>query len=153
MLFIYDKQGINIVHASSPKNQVKNLLTLKDSNGVFIIKELIRAGQSGGGFLKYVYAKPGVTGPQPKLSYSAPIKGGDWYIGTAFYIDDIERLTQIYSDKVIAQMHSQLRSAFFSAIILSALTIFIMLFVAQKISQPINAMLETLNDIADGEGG
>lgn len=150
--FIYDKKGINIVHASAPKNQGKDLSSLKDPNGIFIIDALIKAGQAGGDFVYYVYKKPGATEPQPKLSYSAPIKGADWFIGTGVYIDDIEHSTQIYSEEVFEKMYSQLRSAFVSALVLAILTILIMLFVAQKISQPINAMLETLNDIADGEG-
>ena len=150
--FIYDKQGVAVVHASSPKNHGKNLLSLRDPNGVMIIQELIKAGQSGGDFFAYVYAKPGSASPQPKLSYAAPIKGVDWYIGTGVYIDDIENSTQQYSEKVWEQMNSQFRTAALSAILLALITITIMIFVAQKLSQPINAMVETLNDIADGEG-
>lgn len=151
-LFIYDQQGIMILNAASPQNNGKNMLSLKDPNGVMIIQEIIKAGKAGGDFFKYVYAKPGSPTPQPKLSYAAPIQGTDWYLGTGVYIDDIENLTQQYSEKAWLQMNSQFRAAALSALILALITIAIMIFVAQKIARPINAMVATLNDIADGEG-
>lgn len=150
--FIYDSKGNNIVHAASEKVQGKNLIDLTDPNGVKIIQQLIKAGQSGGGFFEYVYSKPGVATPQPKLSYAAPIQGTDWFIGTGVYIDDIDRATAKYSDSAWSQMRLQIQSAVISAVVLIVLTIMLMLWVAQRVAQPINAMLGTLNDIADGEG-
>lgn len=151
-LFIYDQQGIMILNAAATENHGKNMLSLKDPNGVMIIQEIIKAGRSGGGFFEYVYAKPGSPTPQPKLSYAAPIQGATWALGTGVYIDDIEKLTQQYSEKAWQQMNAQFRAAALSAFILALITIVIMIFIAQKIARPINAMVATLNDIADGEG-
>ncbi|MFT6987103.1 MAG: methyl-accepting chemotaxis protein [Psychromonas sp.] len=151
-LFIYDQQGIMILNAAAPQNHGKNLFSLKDPNGVMIIQEVIKAGRAGGGFFEYIYAKPGSPTPQPKLSYAAPIQGSEWSLGTGVYIDDIEKSTQQYSEKAWLQRNAQFSSAALSAIILALITIAIMIFIAQKIAQPINVMVATLNDIADGEG-
>ncbi|PKH09041.1 methyl-accepting chemotaxis protein [Moritella sp. Urea-trap-13] len=150
--FIYDNEGYNIVHSTSESEQGKNRLALQDPNGVKIIQELIKAGQSGGDFFNYVYAKPGSASPQPKLSYAAPVEGTNWFIGTGVYIDDIERATTAYSDSAWRQMRVQIQSVITSSAILALLTIVIMLWVARRVSQPINVMVDTLRDIADGEG-
>lgn len=150
--FIYDSKGNNIAHAANANVHGKNLINLKDPNGVYIIQDLIRAGQTGGDFFEYIYAKPGSPTPQPKLSYAGPISGTDWYIGTGVYIDDIDAATQQFSDAAWEQMQNQFQSAALSSVILAILTIFIMLWVAELVSKPINTMVDTLNDIADGEG-
>ncbi len=150
--FIYDSKGYNIVNPTAPQNEGKNLLNLTDPNGVSIIRELIKAGQSGGGFFRYVFAKPGASSPQPKLSYAAPIKGTDWYIGTGVYIDDIDHETATFAETARQHMWDQMQTAIISALILAAFTALAMIWIAQRVAKPINDMLDTLNDIADGEG-
>ncbi|SGY93669.1 Hypothetical methyl-accepting chemotaxis protein [Moritella viscosa] len=150
--FIYDSKGINIADASNEKNQGQNRFLLKDKNGVLLIQELIKASQSGGGFVEYVYPKPGTDTLQPKLSYSAPITGTDWFIGTGVYVDDIANDLTTFSHSVWQQFYTQIKLAITSAIILVILTSLFMLWIAKRLAKPINDMLNTLNDIADGEG-
>ncbi|WP_017223763.1 methyl-accepting chemotaxis protein [Moritella dasanensis] len=150
--FIYDSKGINIADAANEANQGQNRFTLKDKNGVMLIQELIKASQSGGGFVEYVYPKPGTDTVQPKLSYSAPIAGTDWFIGTGVYVDDIESDLAIFSASAWQQLYTQIQSAIISAIVLIILTSLMMLWIAKRVANPINDMLNTLNDIADGEG-
>jgi methyl-accepting chemotaxis protein len=150
--FIYDSEGYNIVHAAAEQEQGQNRFALQDPNGIKIIQELIKAGQSGGGFFSYVYAKPGSATPQPKLSYAAPIEGTNWFIGTGVYIDDIDREVALFSAVAWEQMWAQIKSAITSSLILAILTIMLMLWVARRVAQPINIMVKTLEDIADGEG-
>ncbi|MFT7683985.1 MAG: methyl-accepting chemotaxis protein [Moritella dasanensis] len=150
--FIYDSKGINIADAANEANQGQDRFTLKDKNGVMLIQELIKASQSGGGFVEYVYPKPGTDTVQPKLSYSAPIAGTDWFIGTGVYVDDIDSDLAIFSAAAWQQLYTQIQSAIISAIVLIILTSLMMLWIAKRVANPINDMLNTLNDIADGEG-
>jgi len=150
--FIYDSKGINIADASNEKNQGQNRFALKDKNGVLLIQELIKASQSGGGFVEYVYPKPGTDTLQPKLSYAAPIPGTDWFIGTGVYVDDIANDLTVFSHSVWQQFYTQIKLSISSAIILVILTTLFMLWIAKRLAKPINEMLNTLNDIADGEG-
>ncbi|MFT5809127.1 MAG: methyl-accepting chemotaxis protein [Moritella dasanensis] len=150
--FIYDSKGINIADAANEANQGQDRFTLKDKNGVMLIQELIKASESGGGFVEYVYPKPGTDTVQPKLSYSAPIAGTDWFIGTGVYVDDIESDLAIFSTSAWEQLYTQIQSAIISAIVLIILTSLMMLWIAKRVATPINDMLNTLNDIADGEG-
>ena len=72
----------------------KIMLSITDQNGVHIVKELIAKARSGGGFINYVMPKFKSGRPMPKLSYSAPIKEWQWYIGTGRYIDEIDSLIE-----------------------------------------------------------
>ena len=150
--FIYDSKGYNIADASNEKNQGQNRFQLQDKNGVMLIQELIKASQAGGGFVTYVYPKPGTDTLQPKLSYAAPIANTDWFIGTGVYIDDIEKESAVFSESAWQQFYTQINLALGSALVLLILTSLVMLWIAKRLATPINAMLNTLNDIADGEG-
>lgn len=150
--FIYDNDGINVADAANEKNQGQNRFSLQDKNGVMLIQELIKASKSGGDFVEYVYPKPGSDTLQPKLSYSAPIAGTNWFIGTGVYIDDIEKDLALFSNSVWQQLYTQIKLAVISAVVLVILTSILMLWVAKRLARPMNAMLDTLNDIADGEG-
>ena len=64
-------------------------IDLKDTNGKFIIKELIAAAQSGGGFVDYRFPRAGQQNAEPKLGYAALFAPWNWILGTGIYIDDV----------------------------------------------------------------
>ena len=82
----------------------KNMLATRDANGLFVVKELIKKAQAGGGFVQYVMPMLGGVQSKPKLSYAAPIPEWKWYIGAGIYIDEIETVIaknhQLFKDKV-----------------------------------------------------
>jgi len=61
----------------------------KDKNNVYFVRDIASAAKNGGGFVNYVWPKPG-SGDTPKLSYSRMISGTDMLIGTGVYIDNID---------------------------------------------------------------
>jgi len=67
----------------------KNRLHVVDAHKFEYVKAFINAANSGGGFVNYVYPKPGATTPEPKISYVAGVPGWDWAIGTGMYVDDV----------------------------------------------------------------
>jgi methyl-accepting chemotaxis protein len=151
-IFIYDKNDNNIVHAASPEKQDKNHRGMTDPNGVKILEKLYQAAQQGGGFVNYVHPKSGNPTPQPKLSYAASIKNTDWFIGTGVYIDDINNEVSEYQLTAKNEMNERFNIVLLTSGILSLLTIFTIIFTANRIIRPVQNMVETLNDIADGEG-
>ena len=80
---------MTIAHAAKPALNGKDLGGLKDKNGVYMIRELAKIAEKGGGFVEYIWDKPGV-GDTPKLSYSTMIPGTHYNLGTGVYIDNIE---------------------------------------------------------------
>lgn len=89
-LYAYDFQGINIF---TPKAEAegKSFWDLTDPNGVYLIRELIRQAQNGGGFVSYMFPRAGGSTPFPKLGYAEAFTPWGWMIGTGAYVDDLEQ--------------------------------------------------------------
>ena len=103
--FVY--RGTNVITVPTKKSlQGKDLSGAKDKNGVYFVKELAKTAHDGGGFVEYVFDKPG-KGLQPKLAYSTMIPGSDLWIGTGVYIDNVDaekaRINQELGDAVKAE--------------------------------------------------
>ncbi|NHZ45376.1 methyl-accepting chemotaxis protein [Nitratidesulfovibrio liaohensis] len=86
--FVY--QGTtNVALPPNKSVQGKDLSENKDKNGVYYVRELAQRASSGGGFIEYIFPKPG-KGDQPKLAYAEMIPGTKFWIGTGVYIDNID---------------------------------------------------------------
>ncbi|MGR5145705.1 methyl-accepting chemotaxis protein [Photobacterium alginatilyticum] len=150
--FIYDMKGTNVAHATAPANHNQNRLNNTDVNGVAYIKGLIKAAQSGGGFVAYSYPKSSGGQPQPKLSYSTAVNNGQWFIGTGLYIDDIDTQVEAYHTQASASMAERFELVLISSLVLGALSVICILYIANRMTRPVQNMAQTLNEIADGEG-
>jgi len=87
--FIYDDQGVAIVHPKEPARVGKTWWELEDENGDKIIQILLRKAYAGGGFYKYNWRKPSENEKKPKLSYSVYSDKWHWMLGTGVYLDDV----------------------------------------------------------------
>jgi methyl-accepting chemotaxis protein len=89
--FIYDFNGVNIMHASKPEREGKSFLDTKDPNGKYYIKEwndLLK--RDGGAYIDYMFPKAGSKDPIPKLSYAKVFAPWGWWLGTGVYIEDVD---------------------------------------------------------------
>ena len=89
--FGFDTSGVYFLHGGNQAVEGQNKLDLKDTNGKFLVKDLIAAGQAGGGFVEYWFPRAGQQTSEPKLSYAALFAPWNWVVGTGIYIDDVER--------------------------------------------------------------
>ena len=88
-LFIYDYNGVRLAMTDG-KTEGQNFSDLRDSNGVYILRELMTAVRKVGGFVEYHFPKAGGSEPLPKLSYAVGFEPWKWMIGTGVYIDDVD---------------------------------------------------------------
>ncbi|WP_218871162.1 methyl-accepting chemotaxis protein [Chitinibacter bivalviorum] len=88
--FIFDTQYVYKLQPSKPEVEGQNKGDQQDSNGKYLIKDMVRAAQNGGGFVDYHFAKIGAKTPEPKVSYAMLIPDWNWVVGTGVYIDDID---------------------------------------------------------------
>lgn len=88
--YAYDQQGVNVVHPKQPFRVGEVWLDLQDSNGKFVIQELIERANDGGGFTEYIWEKPSTQTTATKLGYTENLDRWNWMFGTGAYIDDIE---------------------------------------------------------------
>jgi len=85
-VFIYDLQGVCVSHGARPALIGKNLISLKDQNGVYIIQEMIALAKGpGNGWVDYKWPNPITNKIEDKASYVE--KMGDYFVGVGVYRD------------------------------------------------------------------
>ena len=144
-IYAYNYDGVVKFHVKEALIG-KNLLELKDKSGIFLIKEMISVAKSGGGFLAYEWAKPGVAkvdGEDPlfdKYGWSEPVSEWSWFIGTGVYVDDIKQ--QFWKQ-------AQIGIAFGLGGALLALLLAFMSF--RNIARPIKRLTTAMQKLAENE--
>jgi methyl-accepting chemotaxis protein len=89
--WINDDHPTMIMHPIKPTLEGTDLTSFKDPSGRAIFVEFVQAAQaSGGGFVRYLWPKPGQEQPVAKLSFVKRFAPWDWIIGTGIYIDDAD---------------------------------------------------------------
>jgi methyl-accepting chemotaxis protein len=88
--FGFDTGGVYFLHGGNPAMEGQQKIDLKDTNGKFLIRELIAAAQAGGGFVDYWFPRAGQQKAEPKLGYAKIFAPWNWVLGTGIYIDDVE---------------------------------------------------------------
>lgn len=152
--FVYNLKGDCIVYPGNAAKEGKNVWEFKDENGVYLFQEFTKAVQNGGGFVNYVFKKPGQDSTSPKLSYVAPIKDTDWYIGTGVYIDDIQAQSDLIHEKFEASTSKLmlLGASVIGSYVLLIVLPFTLLLIYKVIVGPIRQVALAMMDIAEGEG-
>lgn len=108
-IFISTWKGLALTYPATGKN----MYTLQDKNGKFLVQELIEVAQNGGGFVEYVMPSIANQRNEQKLSYVLGIRNWEWYVGAGLYIDDIN--TEI--DKLRENMEDGLQKSIISIIL------------------------------------
>lgn len=142
--FAYDKIGVNLVHATQPELEGENLLDFQDETGQYVIRELLRVANEGGGFHKYIWQKPTDKSQRIKLSYVVIIPELNWMVGTGLYVDNIAADVLIMEEKVSANVRSSFLAATLLLLITLALVIVIVVVVNTHTAQLADKRLQEL---------
>ena len=149
-IFIYDYDGVVLMHPEKPSLVGKNLIGLKDPKGLFLIKELIEKAKQGGGFVTFGWAKKEGQEPVEKLGYAANFEPYKWMLGSGVYVDDLA--DEIEKTKaVLNEQNSQNTKTFIIAcalitIVLIAVVLFIL---SRAIIKPIKNIVANLTEMSD----
>lgn len=156
--FEEDKSGYYFVYRNTVcialpilKDRVgQDLGRTADPNGVLYVAELDRNARAGGGFVEYVFEKPGY-GLQPKLSYSEMIPGTDMWIGTGVYIDNIDEQKGIIRASFAAQTRRTLTGVIVAMALVLGLIILPFAFaIRSSIQNPIQEAIRLSQELAKG---
>ncbi|OQX30790.1 MAG: histidine kinase [Candidatus Sedimenticola endophacoides] len=128
--FVYDPNGVNLVHPILPELVGRNLHDLQDRNGDYVIRNLLRLAGEGGGFHRYVWNKPSTGQDEDKLSYVVQLKRWPWMMGTGLYIDDIAKEVA----KARKQVQRNVRNTFFTVLVVVAGTIVLVVLIGVAIN-------------------
>lgn len=107
-IFAYDcRQNRMLAHPLRPDLVGQPLMQITDNNGKFIFKELCKAGsQPRGGWVEYLWTKPGAGNASRKLSYALAADvtfSSGIQVGAGIYDDkitvvELEKITERVSD-------------------------------------------------------
>jgi len=92
--FVYDMQGLSLMHSRQPELVGQTLWDLRDSQGRATIQDLVGRAREGGGFVEYQWRKPSSAQLAPKLGYVTALPRWNWMLGTGLYLDDIDAAMQ-----------------------------------------------------------
>ncbi|MBP6421792.1 MAG: cache domain-containing protein, partial [Propionivibrio sp.] len=101
--WINDLKAVIVMHPIKPELDGKDLSEFKDKNGKLIFVEFAKiAKDQGGGFVDYVWPKPGSDAAVPKISYVMGVEGWGWVVGSGIYVDDVDALFRQNAMKLLA---------------------------------------------------
>lgn len=147
--FVY-KGTVNMVMPPKKSLQGQDLGGLKDQNGLLLIQEINKVAQSGGGFVKYYFEKPG-SGVQPKISYAMMIPGTDMWIGTGVYIDNIEVETGRMGDAMRESANGfTMKIVFGASAVLFLVVLPLSIYLIRSIVRPLTESTEAATEVAEG---
>ncbi|WP_298434636.1 cache domain-containing protein [Geobacter sp.] len=91
--WINDMQPTMVMHPYKPELDGKNLSDFKDPQGKKLFVEFVDTVRSkNGGFVYYLWPKPGFSEPVLKVSYVKGFAPWGWIIGSGIYLDDVNAL-------------------------------------------------------------
>jgi methyl-accepting chemotaxis protein len=159
-----DKSGVfwadtfdGVFLASGAGNAVEGKLRIaaKDARGNDFVRTFIEnAKKPEGGYSEYYYPRPkdvdATQTPLPKRSYSAGFFPWQWSIGTGNYVDDLEKMVQVYKAQLDAEQTRQLIFSISTYLFILALAVVTSLFINSKITKRIRPMAQTAQEVATG---
>ncbi len=89
-VFVIDQDGRDLVNPAFPQHEGKSVLDLKDSSGIFFIRDMMTMLSSrDSGWLVYSWPKPRTTQPANKETYVRKVKSGNeiFYVGSGIYLE------------------------------------------------------------------
>lgn len=92
--FIFDSEGINVLHSYIPELEGQSVWDTKDVKGTLIVQEHIEKVNDAGGeaFYRWWYSKPNEDPNKhfEKIGFGKYFEPYGWYIGTGEYVVDVQ---------------------------------------------------------------
>ena len=89
--WVNDMQVRMLMHPTSSKLDGTDVSGIADPNGLHLFVTATEVAKNqGGGFISYMWPKPGSEQPVPKVSYVKAVPGWGWVIGSGVYTDSVD---------------------------------------------------------------
>ncbi|QNK73767.1 cache domain-containing protein [Variovorax sp. PAMC28562] len=106
--YVYDREGLTLVHPRQPDLVGQNLWDRRDTEGTYMIRELIARAHEGGGYQRYLWPKPSTGRIERKLGYSVELPRWGWMLGTGIYLDDVDAAAARLRGSLLASVRQTL---------------------------------------------
>ena len=121
--FLYDMSGTSLMHPRQPDLVGTNLWDMRDADGTFVIRELIKRAKEGGGYQRYLWPKPSTGRVERKLAYAVALPRWGWMLGTGIYLDDVDAAAAQLRGNLLASVRQTLLGVALVAMV-AALAVF-----------------------------
>jgi methyl-accepting chemotaxis protein len=139
--FIIDMQAKMVMHPIKPDLDGTNMADNKDPTGKFLFREMVKVAQdSGAGFVSYMWPKPGLQEPAPKVSYVKAIPTWGWIVGSGVYVDTV---AAVFWDRLVKFS--------LGALVLSAILVGFSMAIARSIIGPLGQAVTIAKTVAAGD--
>lgn len=151
--FGYDGDSIRVFSGSDSAKIGDSFRDYKDVNGVFLINELVKQAQAGGGFVTYHFPRLGQGDTAyPKLSYAIWLPKWQLMLGTGFYIDNVDQVVSEARTLAEEHIYTTLMWIFAAALLILSVIALVAIYIANKTLRPLNGLVHSLDEIARGGG-
>lgn len=82
-VFVNDKTGVNLAHGGNAKLIGKNLMELRDTDGIYMTKQFFVVASKGGGTVDYKFLNPVTKEIEPKTAYVE--MEGEYLVGSGIF--------------------------------------------------------------------
>lgn len=105
--FATSLDGVEQLFSDKPELEGVNLLDMQDRRGAYVIQDMIALVRAEGeGFYRYSWTKPQFKGNDfQKISFVKYFAPFDWFIGSGFYLDDMEQQVKVEVLERISALH------------------------------------------------
>jgi len=139
--FLTRRSGVMVAHPIDRSLEGRNLLTLQDMDGLYIVQEML-AGLEKEDSVYWVFKwpRPGEVNPVTKLGFAMGIPDTDLVVGTGLYMDTLENA---YRHRLI--------STGSLLVVLLLIILMLALLLARSISRPIVHLSRQMKRLARGD--
>jgi len=126
-IFMHQYDGVVLTHIDTQKIG-KNVIELQNSNGKYIVKDIIELAKKGSGFIEYkTPSSQRDNQGERKLSYIVGLDDWQWQIGAGTYLSNINKVVTKKELEFKDKLYSSLISIVVSSVFLTLVLIYIML--------------------------
>lgn len=148
----YDEQAVRVLQGNTHDKIGQSFYSYQDPNGVYAIRDLVKAGQDGTHYVQYSFETPGSKALVPKIGYAEYLPKWKLAFGSSLNLNGVERDVQA-AREVFQQRIDRLTGIMIgSAAALLALVVGLALFMSSAILRPLLQVKHNLDDMAAGDG-
>src|SRR3990167_2444263 len=148
----YDGESVRVLQGGTDDRIGQGFADYRDPNGVYAIRELVRAGKDGSHYVDYSFVLGGGDVLVPKVGYAQYLPKWDLAFGTSVNLDGVERDVQLARAEFQGRIDNLLLIMIGSALALLLLMGGLAVVMSNSILRPLLHIKANLDDMAAGNG-
>ncbi|MGF6400177.1 methyl-accepting chemotaxis protein [Pseudomonas frederiksbergensis] len=148
----YDGESVRVLQGSTDDRIGQSFADYRDPNGVYVMRELVRAGKDDSHYVDYSFVLGDGKVLVPKVGYAQYLPKWNLVFGTSVNLDRVERDVQQARAEFQARIDDLLLIMTGSALGLLLLMGLLAVLMSNSILSPLQMLKANLDDMAAGDG-